>query len=79
MTMAMCVKEYHNILYGSVINVYTDHNHLIHRLLAHMAMCLKVLLEQYDIYLMYFQSKVKYWLLFFFQKSCYIFLNGRFS
>ena len=25
LAVVMCMKEYHNILYGGVINVYTDH------------------------------------------------------
>ena len=24
-----CIKEYHNMLYGAVLNVYTDHKNLI--------------------------------------------------
>ena len=47
--MAMCVKEYHTICYGSITNVHTDHNNLIHRLSAHSVMCLEVLLEKYNI------------------------------
>ena len=47
----MCMKEYHDIRYGGVINVNIDHNKLIHRLLTHSVMCLKVLLDQYNIYI----------------------------
>ena len=28
LAVVMCMKEYHDILYGGVINVYTDHKNL---------------------------------------------------
>ena len=40
--MVMYMKEYHDIHCSGVINVYTDHNNLIHRLSVYRVMCLKV-------------------------------------
>ena len=54
LTMVMCMKEYHNILYGGVINVYTDHENLtFHTLSAPRVMRWKLFLEQYDMNLTY--------------------------
>ena len=57
----MCMKEYHNILYGGVINcinVYTDHKNLtFNTLSAPRVMRWKMFLEQYNINLTYVPGK----------------------
>ena len=54
----MCMKEYHDILYGGVINVYTDHkNFTFHTLSAPRVMRWKFFLQQYDINLTFVPGK----------------------
>ena len=54
----MCMKEYHDILFGGVINVYTDHKNLMFNTLsAPWVMRWKMFLEQYDINLTYVPGK----------------------
>ena len=54
----MCIKEYHDILYGGVINVYTNHRNLtFHTLSAPRVMRWKFFLKQYDINLTFVPGK----------------------
>ena len=58
LVVVMCMKEYQDILYGGVINVYTDHKNLtFHTLSAPRVMCWKLFLKQYDINLTYVPGK----------------------
>ena len=59
LVVVMCMKEYHDILYGSVINVYADHKNLtFNTLSAPRVMRWKLFLEQYDINLTYVPGKM---------------------
>ena len=50
LAVVMCMKEYHNILYGGVRNVYTNHKNLtFHLLSAPRVVCWKLFLKQYNI------------------------------
>ena len=52
------MKEYHDILYSGVINVYTDHKNLTFNMLSvPRVMRWKMFLEQYDINLTYVPGK----------------------
>ena len=54
LAVVLCIKKYHDILYDGVIDVYTDHNHLIfNTLLAPRGIQWKIFLDQYDINLTY--------------------------
>ena len=54
----MCMKEYHDILYGGVTNVCNNHKNLtFHTLSAPRVMHWKFFLEQYEINLTYIPGK----------------------
>ena len=58
LAVVMCVRKYHDILYGGVINVYTDHKNLtFNTLSAPRVMRWKLFLKQYDINLTYVPGK----------------------
>ena len=58
LAVVMCMKEYHDILYGGVMNVYTDHkNFTFNTLSAPRVMRWKMFLKQYDINLTYVPGK----------------------
>ena len=58
LAVVMCMKEYYNILYGGVINVYNNHKNLIfHTLSAPRVMFWKLFLKQYNINLTYVLGK----------------------
>jgi hypothetical protein len=59
LAIVMCVKEYHDILYGGRLNVFTDHKNLtFHTLSPPRVMRWKLFLEDYDINLQYVPGKV---------------------
>ena len=59
LAVMMCMKKYHNILYFSVINVYTDHKNLTFcTLSAPRVLWWKLFPKQYNIYLTYVPGKV---------------------
>ena len=59
LAIVMCVKEYHDILYGGRLNVFTDHKNLtFHTLSPPRVMRWKLFLEDYDINLTYVPGKV---------------------
>ena len=60
LAVVMYMQEYHNILYGGVINVYTNHKNLtFNNLSAPRVMRCKIFLEQYSINLIYVTGKTK--------------------
>ena len=58
LAVVMCMREYHDILYGDVINVYMGHKNLtFNTLSAPRVMRWKMFLEQYDINLTHIAVK----------------------
>ena len=58
LSIVLCMKEYHDILFGGRINVYTDHKNLtFNTLSAPRVMRWKMFLEQYDINLTFVPGK----------------------
>ena len=58
LAVVMYMNDYHDILFGGVINIYTDHKNLTFKTLsAPRVMRWKMFLEQYDINLTYVPGK----------------------
>lgn len=58
LAIVLCLKEYQKILYGSVINVYTDHKNLTFKTLSvQRILRWRIFMDKFDLTLKYIEGK----------------------
>ena len=58
LAIVLCLKEYRKILYGGVINVYTDHKNLTFKTLSvQRILCWRIFMDKFDLTLKYIKGK----------------------